>query len=120
MPVLIVECDAERSRLWQQAISSLGLNVTVVGTQEDAIRMLQTHDYKLMVMNLDLQGASALAIADYASYRHPELRIIFLSASGVFSDGSIFQHAANACAYLPASTPPSDLAAMVEHYRSAA
>ena len=81
--------------------------------------MLKTTDIKVIVVNLELEQGGALAVADFASYRRPAAKVIFLTDSGMFSDGSIFSLAPNACAYLPASTPPADLAAMVAHYSGA-
>ena len=55
-------------------------------------------------------------MADFASYKRPEARVIFVTRSGFFSDGSIFQLAPNTAAYIAAETPPEDLAALVEHH----
>lgn len=120
MAVLIVESNLQRAERWRACIAGLGLDVHAVQGQAEAVRVMQTHKVRLIVLNLDLDEGSALAVADFASYRHPEAKVIFLTGSGMFSDGSIFGHAANACAFLPASTAPQDLAAMVAHYRTAA
>jgi hypothetical protein len=63
-----------------------------------------------------LDDGSAFAVADYASFRHPDAGVIFVSNTSFFSDGSIFQLCSNACAFVPSATQPDDLAAMVEHY----
>ena len=70
----------------------------------------------MIVLSLDLTQGSALAVADFASYRHPEVRVIFVTRTRFFSDGSIFQLVPNTAAFLPARTPPEDLAALVEHH----
>lgn len=119
MPILIVESAPERAALWQENMEAAGLTVVLAKSQEAAVRALQTHPISMILMNLDLVDGSALAVADFANYRRPEIKVIFLTESGMLSDGSIFMHAGNACAILPVSTPPSDLAMMVEHYRQA-
>ena len=43
-------------------------------------------------------------------------KVVFVTNSSFFSDGSIFQHASNAAAFVKSSTPPEDLTAMVTHY----
>jgi len=63
-----------------------------------------------------LGDGAALTVADFASYRQPEARIIFVTNAGFFSDGSIFQFFGNAAAIVPCTTPPEDLAALVEHH----
>lgn len=120
MPVLIVEHDRERGDRWEASLRSLGLDVLRVTSQDAAVNVMQNRSVSLLVINLDLAEGSALAVADFACYRHPQAKVIFVTDSSMFADGSIFMHAGNACAYLPASTPSEDLAAMVDHYRSVA
>ncbi|MCR8549469.1 response regulator [Salipiger sp. P9] len=119
MNVLIVESSRELATLWRRHLERLGATVRVAHTQEVATALLREVDFKVIVLDLVLEEGSALAVADYASYRQPETRVIFVTNTSFFSDGSIFQHCANACAYLPSATPPSDLAAMIEHYAQA-
>lgn len=77
---------------------------------------LSADTYEIIVLDLVLDHGSALAVADFASYRRPDSRVIFVTNTSFFSDGSIFAHSPNACAYVQSETPPEDLAAMVEHY----
>ncbi|MFC2970052.1 hypothetical protein [Acidimangrovimonas pyrenivorans] len=119
MSILIVESDPERGPCWQRHVEAEGQTVRLVATQAAAVATLKTVDVRLIVLNLDLAGGGALAVADFAHYRQPDARVIFVTGRGLFADGSIFAHAANACAFLPADTAPADLAAMVSHYASA-
>lgn len=96
------------------------MTVTRTAGQDDAIEHLSEHDVDILIMDLVLSEGSALAVADYASYRHPEAQVIFVTNTSFFSDGSIFAHAQNACALVQSATPPEDLAAMVEHYGASA
>ena len=118
--VLIVENDANLARIWTAHLERQGARVSVAGSQEDAVEYLQFHDAQVIVLSLDLQEGSALAVADFASYRHPGARVIFVTRSRFFSDGSIFKLVPNTAAFLPARTPPEDLAALVEHHGGAA
>lgn len=121
MQILIVENSPEIGRLWQRFLERQGMSVTLVSGQSAAIKELQKDvPPDLIVLDLVLDSGSAFAIADYASYRAPQTRVIFTTNSTFFSDGSIFQHVANACAFLPKEVDPGDLAAMVEHYGKAA
>ncbi|MFC6688769.1 response regulator transcription factor [Jhaorihella thermophila] len=116
MKVLIVESKPDLGRLWARHLERQGAEVTLVHDQETAILALYGSAYDIIVLDLVLEQGSALAVADFASYRRPEARVIFVTNTSFFSDGSIFAHSANACAYVPSGTPPEDLAAMVEHY----
>lgn len=119
MDVLIVESHAELGAMWQRHLARQGLNVTLVHDQDSAIDRLQSQNFDIIVMDVMLNDGNAITVADYASYRRPETRVIFVSNTNFFSDGSIFQICSNACAFVPSATPPADLAAMVEHYASA-
>lgn len=116
MQVLIVESEPELGRLWQRHLERQDAQVTLVHNQEDAILALYKSDFQIIVLDLVLKEGSALAVSDFASYRRPGARVIFVTNTTFFSDGSIFAHSANACAYVQSETPPEDLAAMVEHY----
>ncbi|MCB2130692.1 MAG: response regulator transcription factor [Rhodobacteraceae bacterium] len=118
MQVLIVVGDPNLGWLWKRHIERIGAQtaVVVVTSQDDAISYLRHHKSEIVVLDLVLSDGSAIAIADYAAYRHPAAKVIFVTNSSFFSDGSIFQHIPNACSFLPRDTPPGDLAAIVDHY----
>lgn len=116
MKVLIVESKPELGKLWQRHLERMGASVTLAHSQDDAILALCGSDFAIIVLDLVLDQGSALAVSDFASYRRPDTRVIFVTNTSFFSDGSIFAHSPNACAYVQSGTPPEDLAAMVEHY----
>lgn len=116
MNVLIVESRPELGKLWTRHLERQGYVVTLAQSQDDAVAHLSSDRADIIVLDLVLKQGSALAVADFASYRHPDARVIFVTDTTFFSDGSIFNHASNACAFLPSGTPPEDLAAMVAHY----
>lgn len=114
--VLIVESVSELATLWRSHLVRQGMNVTDATDQDSAIQHLSQHDTDIIILDLVINDGSALAIADYANYRQPNARVIFVTNTSFFSDGSIFAHSANARAFVQSNTPPEDLAAMVEHY----
>lgn len=116
MNVLIVESKTDLGALWRRHLERQGASVTLVRSQELAITALYAESFDIIVLDLVLDEGSALAVADFASYRRPDARVIFVTNTSFFSDGSIFAHSPNACAYIQSGTPPEDLAAMVEHY----
>jgi DNA-binding response OmpR family regulator len=116
MKVLIVESQAELGVLWQRHLERQGAEVTLAHSQSEAVQAIQDGAFEVMVLDLVLEHGSAFAVSDFASFWQPEVRVIFVTNTTFFSDGSIFAHSRNACAYMPSSTPASDLAAMVEHY----
>lgn len=114
--VLIVESVDALSHLWKRHIERFGARVHVAPSQDVAFELLAEQGFDVIILDLVLDHGSAFAVADLAQYRHPDTRIIFVTSTNFFSDGSIFNLCANACAFLPSATPPEDLAAMVQHY----
>jgi DNA-binding NtrC family response regulator len=119
MNVLIVESNANLGALWKRHLERNGASVDHAKCQDDAAKLIEKRPYEVIVLDLVLTEGSAFAVADYASYRRPDAKIIFVTNTTFFSDGSIFQHIPNACAFLPTETPPDDLLALVEHYSMA-
>tara|TARA_R110002033_G_scaffold34282_3_gene71854 strand:- start:2536 stop:2910 length:375 start_codon:yes stop_codon:yes gene_type:complete len=116
MDVLIVESELALADLWRRHLERSGMVVRVATTQEDATRQIAEDEPGIIILDLVLDEGSALAVSDFASYRCPQAKVIFVTNTSFFSDGSIFAHAQNACAFVQSGTPPEDLAAMVEHY----
>ncbi|MFP7671994.1 hypothetical protein ACG74X_01425 [Marivita sp. S0852] len=116
MNVLIVQTKPSLGHLWQRHLQRHGHAAEIAVDQDGAIARLSEQFYPIIILDVVLNDGSALAVADYASYRHPNAKVIFVTNSSFFSDGSIFQLCSNACAFVPTATEPEDLAAMVEHY----
>ncbi|MDF1855196.1 response regulator [Pseudooceanicola sp.] len=116
MKVLIVESEPELGRLWQRHMDRQGCDTVLVHDQDGAVEALRGDPFDVIVLDLILTEGSALAVSDFASYRQPDAKVIFVTNSAFFSDGSIFNHCVNARAMVRADSPPDDLAAMVEHY----
>lgn len=113
---MIVASHVERSLLWARHLERHGARVVRLDSQEAAIDALQEHPQDIVIIELCLHNGGALALSDFISYRRPEAKVIFISDGRFFSDGSIFAHCANACAFLPSATPPEDIAALAEHH----
>jgi CheY-like chemotaxis protein len=116
MLVLIAANNPDLAEVWAAHLERSGAVVKVVTSQEQATQFLCDFAVNVIVLDLMLTGGSAIAVADFASYRQPEAKVVFVTNSSFFSDGSIFNHIPNACAYVKSQTPPEDLVAIVEHY----
>lgn len=119
MRVLIVESNPNVGWLWKRHLERGCQSVDLVTGQSQAVAMIDQGNFEVIVLDLMLEEGSAFAVADYASYRLPQAKVVFVTNTTFFSDGSIFQHIPNACAFLTAGTSPDDLAAVVEHYGTA-
>ncbi len=116
--VLIVESKRELGQLWQRHLERAGCDVSLVSDQESATEILTTEDFAVIILDMVLEGGSAIALADYASFRLPEAQVVFVTNTSFFSDGSIFHHIPNVRAVVQRETPPSDLTEMVRYYAS--
>ena len=116
MQVLIVESDAVLADRWFDELSTAGCDVHVASSAQQAIRVMDACKVAVIVLDLELAAGGSLSVPIYAGYRLPDARIIVLTGSTVFNDGSIFDLCANACAYLNTATRPGDLAALVDYH----
>ena len=96
----------------------LDAQVTQARTSVAALAALETVIFDVIVLDVMLDGCSALAVADMAQFRQPWANVVFVTDTTVFSDGSIFGYSGNARAFIQTATPPDDLAAIVHHYGS--
>lgn len=119
MRVLIVESDPNLGWLWKRHLERDSAEVSLALTETDAVTALDSAKVDAIVLNLVLAEGSAIAVADYARYRQPGAKVVFVTNTSFFSDGSIFALMPNACAFLPSQTRPEDLAAVIEHHCSA-
>jgi hypothetical protein len=85
-------------------------------SQAQAVARLFECAPAVVLIDLDLAQGSPLAVADFVSYRHPEARVIFVSETGMFSDGSLFAHCPNVHAHVGRGMAEPDMVALVAHH----
>ncbi len=120
MRVLIVESCERLGRIWEKHLEAQGCRVELVSRDADALAAIRFSKPDILVLSLGTGRANALALADFAAFQSPHSRVIFVSRDSFFSDGSIFSHAANACAFVGAGVAPSDLAELAQYHAARA
>ena len=122
MQVLIVEHNRDLARIWAGFLGRQGMVCALAAGPVEAYAALRAQAFDALVLDMELPEGEAIAVADFATYRNPEIPIIAVTARGFFSDGAIFELIPNARGLLRAPLRPEDMAALVEHYgaRSAA
>lgn len=120
MRILIAESNPERGEVWSGYLERQGAEVTLCNSQGAATEAMFEVKFDVLILNLDLGHGEVLSLADLAAFRHPETKIVFITGSTFFADGSIFTHCPNACACLPEHTAPQDLAALVQYHMGVA
>lgn len=116
MKVLIIESNGDLAQIWGRFLERRGLDCTIATTEPDAVEALREGPFDALVLDMDMPGGEALAIADLAAYRNPDIPVIAVSAQGFFSDGAIFELIPSARGLLREPLRPDDMAALVEHY----
>lgn len=116
MRVLIVQSNEALCGVWARHLERLGVEVSSAYTGTDAVDQLEDENFDCIVLDLVLEEGSALTVADVAYFRQPDASVVFVTDTTFFSDGSIFSHSANARAFVEKTTPPNDLAAIVQHF----
>ncbi|WP_108815717.1 response regulator [Loktanella sp. Alg231-35] len=116
MRILIVQSNENLGNLWKRHLGRLGAEVTLVSTGVRACNIIQSNEFDVIVLDLILSDGCALTVADFANFRQPGANVVFVTDTTFFSDGSIFNHSANARAFVKSTTAPGDLAVIVHHY----
>jgi DNA-binding NtrC family response regulator len=114
--VLIVEHHEGLARIWAAFLGRQGMACTIAPAPAQAYAAVRAQDFDALVLDMELPEGEAIAVADFATYRNPEIPIIAVTARGFFSDSAIFELVPNARGLLRAPLRPEDMAALVEHY----
>jgi DNA-binding NtrC family response regulator len=114
--VLIVESDRDLAGIWASFLGRQGVACTLAGSTAEAYAALRGAAFDALVLDMELAGHQAIAVADFATYRNPEMPIIAVTARGFFSDAAIFELVPNARGLLRTPLHPEDMAALIEHY----
>ena len=119
MRALIIQKNPDLGNIWRRHLERLEIEVTVAQDGNAARDHILKASFDVILLDLVLAEGSAFAITDLVRFRQPNANIVVVTDTTFFSDGSIFQHAANARALVKTATPPEDLAAIVYHYGKA-
>ncbi len=115
MRVLIAHNNTSLGELWAAFLNREGVTVTLVDSQSEALNKIRTSDFDALVLEMVLPDGGAIAIADFAAYRLPDVPVITVNSTSFFSDGSIFRLLPNVHSVLQAPLEAQDLAALVSH-----
>ena len=96
--VLIVGGPDNIRWIWKTHLDQQGLEVHVAADEDAAIECLRRTDIDVIVLDVMLSHGVGFAVSDYAQFRRPDARVIFVTRDDFLSGGAIFQLSANACA----------------------
>jgi CheY-like chemotaxis protein len=114
--ILIVAGNPDLAWVWARHLERQGQDVVVTTSAQDAVEVIRETKVDVIVLDLMLSDGNPFSVADYASYRRPGAKIVFVTRTNFFSDGSLFRHVPNTAAILQQDAPPSDLAEIVAYH----
>jgi len=77
--ILVVEDDADSLLMCCEMLELLGYKPRGVGTAEEALKVLATDPFPILLTDVTLPGKSGIELARTARQRFPEMRIVFSS-----------------------------------------
>ena len=114
MKILIVQHNGELAAIWAGFLGRQSMACVLAGTASASRAALRRQAFDAVVLDMELP--EAISVADFATYRNPEMPIIAVTAETFFSDGAIFELIPNARGLLRTPLRLEDMAALVEHY----
>lgn len=114
--ILIVAGNLQLAQIWARHLERQHQEVLVTTKLSEAIEIIRENPVQVAVLDLMLENSAAFSVADYVSYRRPKSKIVFVTRTSFFSDGSLFNHVPNTAAIVQEDTPPSDLAEIVAYH----
>ncbi len=118
--ILVVQDNEDLGRIWCRFLARSGLVADLSLSREDALNALKDTSYDALVIEPAMPDGGGIPVADFATYRNPEIAIIAVTKSTFFSDGSIFGLIPNARGFLRTPVRPADLVAYLEYCASRA
>ncbi|WP_424930373.1 hypothetical protein [Amaricoccus tamworthensis] len=116
MQILVVGHNFDLAWIWAGHLTRQGHDCTVVSEMSAAFEALRVNEYGVIVLDLEMPNFEAHFVADFATYRDPDIPILAVTASGFFSGSSVFELLPNVRGCLTPTSRLSDMTAMVEHY----
>lgn len=117
MRVLIAQHNTELGSFWAGFLEREGVIVSLASSQNEALKILRHQSFDALILEMVLPDGGAIAIADFAAYRMPDVPVITVNSSSFFSDGSIFQLMPNVQSVIQAPVEGEDLAAIISHIK---
>ncbi|WP_068310188.1 response regulator [Aliiruegeria sabulilitoris] len=90
MRILVVEDDPNLGALWGDVLERAGHSMLLVDTETEALKLLQSKPYDLVVLDLCMNGSKALGVATLATYRNPLCKVVVVSGSAEYSRKTLF------------------------------
>lgn len=115
MKILLLEDDWALRFALTQVLEDDWHKVASAGDITEAIKLIETVHFDLLLLDLMIGNDLSTQIADLAGYRFPNAEIIYLTGSNRFPRGELFEISRNASWVLRKPVDFFELKAMIAH-----
>jgi DNA-binding NtrC family response regulator len=113
--VLLVDDESEFVEAFAERLRLRGFNPQVANNGEQALRMVEESDVRIMVLDLKMPGIDGLEVLRRVKKKHPDMQVIILSGHGSEKD----EEAARNFGAFEYLRKPADIGAVLEALKRA-
>ncbi|MEL7166530.1 MAG: response regulator [Pseudomonadota bacterium] len=113
--VLVLEDDTTLRFAFCEAVRDVGLDVISAASIDEATALLRRFRPDVLLLDLMVGPDCSTDVADYAAVAAPSAAVIYVTGSGLFPRGEIFDMSRNARLMLRKPVDLEELADMVRH-----
>ncbi|MEL7091452.1 MAG: response regulator [Pseudomonadota bacterium] len=113
--VLVLEDDPTLQFAFCEAVKAVGLDVIAATSIDEATALLRRFRPDVLLLDLMVGQDCSTDVADYAAVAAPSAAVIYITGSGLFPRGEIFDMSRNARLMLRKPVDLNELADMVRY-----
>ncbi|KIC18369.1 MULTISPECIES: response regulator [unclassified Leisingera] len=113
--VLLLEDDKGVRFTFEMALRDAGYDVTAVASCSEAISALSGIETGILILDLKIGEEMSLPVADYAALMRPDIPVVYITGSRLFTGGELFGLSRNIRWVLHKPVNLPDLVSMVDY-----
>lgn len=113
--VLLLEDDKGVRFTFEMALRDAGYDVTAVANCSEAISALSGIETGILILDLKIGEEMSLPVADYAALMRPDIPVVYITGSRLFTGGELFGLSRNIRWVLHKPVNLPDLVSMVDY-----
>ncbi|WP_299693105.1 response regulator [uncultured Tateyamaria sp.] len=113
--VLVLEDDAGLRFAFSEALENAGHSVLPAGDPDSAIAHLKRQVPDVLLLDLMIGNSYSTDVANYAAFAVPDAHVIYVTGSGLFPKGELFDMCRNARLILRKPVDLQELTDLVSH-----
>ena len=113
--VLVLEDDAGLRFAISEVLENHGHSVLPAADAEAALAYLRRHDPDILLLDLMIGAGYSTDVANYAAFAAPNAHVIYVTGSGLFPKGELFDMCRNARLILRKPVDLHELTDLVSH-----